>query len=242
MKEIIELNERIQHEAPQAVPKEFGFLLVTSEPGGEEELGALPPSIRRDLDELCEKLKRAMPDDFGFQISFEAHDPYLMVVYRDGAQTEGNCPLEWDPKRSIFEQLDAVNWNEQRAGVLARCQSFDVMKERAKDVKPRLPCTKEIQKAFRDEMREFVKTKRKDALRVHAMLFREDEGVKEETFEDMNSFCRELPNIMTVQDLVVTVVADGKPLPVERIESLKKQALKELEDMPISHAKALWKL
>jgi len=47
---------------------------------------------------------------------------------------------------------------------------------------------------------------------------------------------------MTVQYLVITIVDHGKPLARDRIEELKKQAIKELEDMPISHAKALGKL
>jgi hypothetical protein len=47
---------------------------------------------------------------------------------------------------------------------------------------------------------------------------------------------------MMEQYWVVTVVAGGKPLPVKGIDALKRQALKELEDMPISHAKALGQL
>jgi len=43
---------------------------------------------------------------------------------------------------------------------------------------------------------------------------------------------------MTVHHHVVAVIDSGEFLPAERIDELKTQALKELEDMPISHAKA----
>jgi hypothetical protein len=62
-----------------------------------------------------------------------------------------------------------------------------------------------------------------------------------ESFEDQASFRRDLPDIMTVQYLVIAVVADGKPMSREGLEILKKKAIAELEDMPNSRAKALGK-
>jgi hypothetical protein len=72
-------------------------------------------------------------------------------------------------------------------------------------------------------------------------MWRDDEGVKVESFDDQASFCRDLPDIMTVRFLVIAVVADGKPMSREGLEILKKKAIAELEGMPISHAKALGK-
>lgn len=92
-------------------------------------------------------------------------------------------------------------------------------------------------------MKEFVKAKRKDASKVHVLtwhLDREEQSAEE--FGDMKAFCRELPDMMTTHYLIITVVADGKPLSEQTIEKLKQQALKELQGMPISHAKALLKM
>ena len=51
-----------------------------------------------------------------------------------------------------------------------------------------------------------------------------------------------LPDMMTTHHLIISVLADGKPLAEKRIEQLKRQALKKLEGMPMSHAKALLKM
>lgn len=248
MKEIIELNRRIIAEAPEAVRKEFGFLMVCRGEDNSAVVSKLPVGIKGELEELCRKLDAAIPDDFEYQIVLGDDRADVLVVYNDGVQTQANCPMEWDEKRSIFDQLKEVDWGTERAEVLARCQSIDVLKEEAKDRPATLPSTKQLQKAFRSKMKAFVREKREDASRVHVMMYREDNGLnpecglKEETYGTVEEFARDLYNIMTVQYWVIAVVADGKPLPVMKIDALKKQALKELEGMPISLMKALGKL
>ena len=92
-------------------------------------------------------------------------------------------------------------------------------------------------------MKEFVKSKRKDTSKVHVLVWSEgDEVLAPEEFADMAAFCDVLPDMMATQHLIIAVVADGKPLPEQKIEKLKQQALKELEDMPMSHAKALFNM
>ncbi|MGO8699460.1 MAG: hypothetical protein ACLQVY_17275 [Limisphaerales bacterium] len=167
--------------------------------------------------------------------------PGLMIEYEDGSQTGFFQGHDWQPNRSIIEQLKEFNWEAERERALAGCQIFDAMKEDAKHLPSRLPSTKELQKAFRVEMREFYKAKRKASRGVHVLMWRDDEGVKVENFENQASFCRELPDIMTVQFLVITVIVNGRPLSRDELEVLKKKAIAELEDMPISHAKALGK-
>ena len=70
------------------------------------------------------------------------------------------------------------------------------------------------------------------------LLWDGDEMLLDREFDDMNELDRELPNIMPHMVQVLTVVAEGKPMPAEKIDGLKRAALKKLEDMPISHAKA----
>lgn len=242
MKEIIELNKRILSEALQAVPKDLGFIGIPREGLRPEELAALPSGIKANLDALERRLNSVIPDDFGYLIDVGHADPGLTIFYRDGAQTSVNCPIDWDENGSIFDKLGGIDWGAERSGALERCQEFDRMVEEAKHKPPGLPSTKELQKLFRDAMKEFVRTKRKDKSRVHVLMWREDEGEGGEEFKNMESFGRELPDIMTVQKLVITVVAGGKPLPAKQIDKLKREALKELRGMPISQAKALLKL
>jgi hypothetical protein len=207
-----------------------------------EELKRVSVALQAEIEAFRGKVNEVVPNDFNWTVSLSDDSPDFRIEYNDGPQTGFFHGHEWQSGRCIIEQLKEFDWEGERHEAISACQMFDDIRATAEHSPEGLPPTKEIQKAFRDEMKEFVKTKRNDASQVHVMLFRDDEGIKEETYDDMKSLCQELPDIMTVHYLVVTVVADGKPLPVERIESLKKHALKELEGMPISHAKALWKL
>ena len=95
---------------------------------------------------------------------------------------------------------------------------------------------------FPKAVAEFVGKKREDWTGVHVLLWNDEYGTHEERFENMAVLCRNLWDIMGRQIWVIAMIVDGKPLPVEKIEELKQQALKELEDMPISHAKELMQI
>ena len=248
MKEIIELNKRILREAPDAVPKEFGFIIVTRKEAPNDKVAALPASISADLEELRLKLNQALPDDFGYRILLGNTAPYFTITYSDGPQTEGNCPVEWDLERSIFDQLSGIKWDDLRAFALANGQIFDQMIEEAKKRPSALPSTKQLQKDFAPVVKTFVEAKQKDTSKVHVLAWCGDQlsngdlAVMTTEFAGMKAFCKVLPDIMATQQLIIAVMADGKPLPAQKIEKLKQQALKELKGMPISHAKALLKI
>jgi hypothetical protein len=248
MKDIIELNKRIMTEAPAAVPKDLGFIMVTRENAAGDELAALPDSIRTDLEALRQKLNEGMPDDFGYQIFLGNADPDLMIIYNDGAQTVVNCPMAWNKSQSVFEQLSGINWADQRRAALANGQIFDQMIEEAKHKPAALPSTKELQDVFAEPIRKFIKAKSKDASKVHVLAWHGDQlsngdlAVLSAELPDMKVFCKALPDMMAAQQLIIAVLADGKPLSEKKIEKLKQQALKELQGMPISLAKALLKM
>lgn len=238
MKEIIELNERLIEQLGKCFP-EGGLILGRYDQ--PDELTALPAALREDIEKLRGEINEVVPNDFTYSLDLGNDSPGLMIEYEDGSQTGFFRGHGWQPNRSIIEQLEEFNWNAEREQALAGCQIFDAMKENAKHLPSRLPSTKELQKGFRVEMKEFLKAKRRDLRGVHVLMWRDDEGVKVESFEDQASFRRDLPDIMTVQYLVIAVVADGKPMSREGLEVLKKKAIAELEDMPISHARALGK-
>ena len=239
MREIIELNNRLVGELGKC---SSDGVLTLGRDSQSEELKRVPVALQAEIEAFRGKVNEVVPNDFNWTVFLGDDSPYFMIEYNDGPQTGFFRGHEWQLGRCMIEQLKDFDWEGERHEAISGCQIFDDIRANAEHSPSRLPPTKAIQKEFRDEMKEFVTAKRKDASKVHVMLLRDDEGIKEGTYDDMKSFCRELPEIMTVHYLVVTVVADGKPLPVERIESFKKQALKDLEDMPISHAKALWKL
>ena len=239
MKEIIELNKKLTELLGECLPEDALVLDRCDQP---EELIRLPIELRDEIEQLRNQINQVVPNDFEYILCLGDDSPDLLLEYGDGAQTGFFRSHEWQPDRSIIEQLNGFNWDKEREQAIAGCQKFDAMKENAKHTPSRLPSTKEIQKAFRDEMKEFVRTKRKDSSKVHVMVWRDPEGVLEMSFKDVVSFIDELIDLMPTGHLIITVVADGKPIPVEKIELLKKKALKELEQMPISYAKALGKL
>lgn len=239
MKEIIELNDRLRRELGNCFPDGVLMLRRNDEP---EELKGLPVKWRGEIEALRVRINDVVPDDFSYTMFLGDDEPGFMLEYNDGPSTGSFGGNEWESGRRLVEQLKELNWMAERERAIAGCQMFDEIRAGAENSPSRLPPTKQIQKTFREEMREFVRTKRKDASKVHVLMWRDDEGMREEAYDNLESLCRELPDIMTVHYLVITVVAAGKPVSVERIEDLKKRAVKELEDMPISHAKALWKL
>ena len=238
MKEIIELNEKLIKQLGKCFSEGELVLRRNDQP---EELTRLPSALREDIEKLRREINEVVPNDFTYSFDLGNDCPNLMIEYEDGSQTGFFRGHDWQPNRSIIEQLKEFDWEAERRQALAGCQIFDAMKEDAKHLPSRLPSTKELQKAFRVEMKEFLKSKRKDLHGVHVLMWRDEEGVHEETFENMERFCRDLPDIMTVRLLVIAVVVNGKPLSRDGIEMLKKTAIAELEDMPISHAKALGK-
>ena len=73
---------------------------------------------------------------------------------------------------------------------------------------------------------------------VHVLLWQEYLGLHQETFGSVDDFARQLPDMMTCAYQVVAVVAEGRALPVAKIDRMKRSALEELKDMPISYALA----
>ena len=186
-----------------------------------------------------QKLNRAIPNDFGYVMSLGLYEPLFQLTYADG-QAEGNCPIAWDENRSIFYQLSELDWDQHRGGVLQNGAIFDDMRKLAKKLDPKFPKTKEIQKDFAAQVDVFYRTKREDVSRVYILKWRDDEGFSEEVYPDIKSLCDALIDIMTVQYLVLGVIAEGKPVPPSIIDGYKLQTLKELrKDMPISYVRAL---
>jgi|ERR1051325_1198 hypothetical protein len=238
MKDIIELNHRIIGHSERI--SDDGLLLGRN--GQPVELQDLPAKLQTEINVFRGKLNEVIPNDFEYTLCLGDDSPYLGLEFKDGAHTGFFRGHEWRLDTSIIEQLKQFDWDGERQQGMTGCQVFDELVANTKHLPGQLPSTKELQKAFSNEMKPFLKAKRKDDGMVYVLMWRDDEGIRQEPFENMESFCRQLPDIMTVQYLVITVVAEGKPLARAKIEKLKKQALKELEDMPISHAKALGKL
>ncbi len=234
MNELIELDRKVR----QHFGRELDDAIVLAPTDEPQELMDLPGGLRLEIEMLRGELGRIVPDDFSYAVSLGDGLPDLMVVYHDGPQTMTGCPHDWQPDRSILEQLRSVDWDSDRQGALSRCQLADGLVAEGAVRSPQIPSTEKLQKLFRRELKAFAAGYRKGAPGVHVLMCSEDEGFREERYAGMPEFSSELPDLMTVGFLVIGVVSQGRLLTVAAIEELKKTALKELEDMPISHARA----
>lgn len=240
MKEIIELNKRIMIEVPGIVPKGEDCLFVSRDGSSDPEVERLPRAIKADLDDLCFRLNAIIPNDFNYTLSLGKYDPGIMLEFRDGAMAFASCPESFDPKQSIIEQLALVDWEKHRKFGMQGGQLFDGMRELAKEIEPVPTPTAEFQNRFRDEVEAFQKTKRKITSKIYALVWRDDDGMREDALDGMESLERMLCDSMATGYVTVDVLVDGKPLGTKRIDEVKQKVLKEMkEDMPISFVRAM---
>jgi hypothetical protein len=235
MKEIIELNKDMLREIGAVLPEE-GLMLERNE--SPEELEAIPKKFREAIQDLQTKLNHTIPDDFGYFLYLGDREPDLMLHYDNGSMTTGGRGHSWMKSRSIFDQLRNLDWDEERKWAIQGSEQFDAIIAIAKELPVMVPRTKELQKHLAEPAKDYIKEKRRNASGVYALMWDGDQTLLDEHFSDVATFQRELPDIMTHMLHIVTVVSEGKPMPAGRIDRLKIAALKELEDMPISHAKA----
>lgn len=239
MKEIVELNKRIMIEAPGVVPAGEDCLFVSRDGKGDKEADSLPPAIKADLNAICERLNALVPNDFHYVLCLGDYNPAILLEFRDGAMAFATCGETFDPERSIYEQLEKVDWQKHREFGMKGGQFFDGVREMSKEVKPMLPSTSEIQQKFRNELESFAKAKRTGLKRIFLLKWREDEGVTEESCDSMKDLRGDLYDLMTCQYSIIGVIVDKKLLPPRKVDKLKRAVLEEMKDsMPISYVKA----
>ena len=93
-----------------------------------------------------------------------------------------------------------------------------------------LRSTKSLQRDFRETAREFIKEKRADAARIHLMYWDEEKKMMEVDFADGEALRTALPSFVARGAEVITIMARGEPLPIERIDALMAHAQKTLRE------------
>jgi hypothetical protein len=239
MKEIIEINNRLRADAKTELPPE-GITLYRDR--GTEELGQISPALRVEVLAMKAELERLVPNDFGYTLSLGEAEPSFSLEYENGPMTSAFRGHDWKIDESMFDQLQHLDWESERAWAISGTEIFDQLAEAAKHLPENIPSTEALRRAFREGVKAFVKDKRRDTSQVYVLAWSEDEGLQPQAYKQFEDFSRQLPDLMTCQYQVVSVVRDGKPLSDLETDELKRRALKELEDMPISHAQASGRL
>jgi hypothetical protein len=203
------------------------------------EVKKLSPSLRVDLQALRGELNKLVPEDFGYRVELGDEEPSLRLSYDNGPVTQFSWGQRVKSWLSLADQLNAINWAERRAQGVAGGEIFDRMQEAAKEAPENIPSTKRLQKKFREQTDAFLKVAKTDTRKVQALVVIDYFGVLEhENFEDLKSFTYELPNLMTCGYHVIAVVVEGRVVSAAEIDRMKRVAVDQLKDMPISYAQA----
>ena len=226
MQEIIALHEAILAlELEPPFEEGIDFSRDTISDGIE----LLPDELQARIESLQGAINAALPEDFDYYAILAFPDePASFSLDYDRMPAGGSLDGTFLPERSLIEQLQAVNWEEQRAKGRELREKMDGILRLNAIMSGPLRSAKAVQREFREEAKDFIKEKRRDAARVHVLYWDEKEGIMEAAFEDGAAFREVLPGLVVSRSEVITIVTGGKPLPVERIDALMGEAQKAM--------------
>lgn len=240
MKEIIELNKMILIDAPGVVTAAQGFLLVRRNCEGDEGIAKLPPGLKGKLEAICAQLDRLVPNDFNYSLILGDYNPDFRLEFCDGGMMTASCPEPFAPKKSIFKQLEKVDWDKHRSFGMSGSQFFDGLRMLSEITEPKLPLTAHIQQEFRNELEVFAKKQRTGPEKFHLLLWRGDEGVQEQGCATLKDVQGAFVDLMTCGYSIIGVLTDGKLMEPEKIDEIKLEMLQDMKkSMPISYARAV---
>ena len=228
MKEILALDEAIRALALDSLSEEE---IDFSRDVFGDGVALLPAELQTEIASLQQAINAALPDDFDYFVFVGTPDePPLFSLHYERMPAGGSADGTFQPDRPLIEQLQEVNWEAQRAKAAEFQQNLDRIVEMNQRTSGPLRSAKTLQREFREEAREFIKEKRVDAARIHVLYWDDESGMMEAAFDDGGALRETLPGLIARGSEIVVVVAWGKPLPVERIDTLKNEAQKTLRE------------
>ena len=229
MKELLALHEKILALPEDGRPEE-GINFSRAEED-QEGVDSLPEDLQAEVNALRGAINAVVPEDFEY-FAFAGdteEEPSFGLDYNRGS-AGGSHGGDLVPERSLVEQLRDFVWEERRNSASEHRQSMEDLVKLMDRLSRPPRAAKAVQREFREEMQRFVREKRGDASRLHLMYWDEEHEMMEIHFETAEELRDVLPGMIARGSEVVTVVAWGKPLPVERIDALMiqgQQALRE---------------
>ena len=228
MKEILALDEAIRALALDSLSEEG---VDFSRDVFGDGVTLLPTELQTEIASLQQAINATLPDDFDYFV-FVAFPqlPASFSLHHQEMPAGGSDDGSFQPERSLIEQLREVDWEEQRAKAEDFQQEVDDVMQLEERMSAPLRPTKAVQREFREDAREFIKEKRVDAARIHVLYWDEEEGLRELSYDEGGALRAALPDMIARGAEVITIVAGGKPLSVERIDALNQEAQRFLRE------------
>lgn len=230
MKEILALHEKILALPEDARPGGgVNFSRAPEENDGVEEL---PPELQDEVAALREAINATLPEDFDYFAFLHVPDgePAFDLLLEQMPVNGPENDLEFQPERSLVEQLRELNWEELRETARKNQETIESIEHLTQLMTEPLRPAKALQRDYREETKEFVRDSRKDDSKIHVLYLDEEKGPMKVAFDDGDKLRDVLPAMIAQRSEVFAVVAWGKPLPVERVDALNAQAQQALRD------------
>ena len=220
MKEILALDQRLTAQVGDSLPEEG---IDFSRDGASEALETLPELLRAEIEALRQSLNGVVPEPFDYFVFLAGEEGPAFSLHLNQMPT-GAPDGGFDPERSIIDQVRELDWEALRLRAEGQRGQMDQILQLLDQISRPLPSAKKWQRQFREEIKDFVREKRRDAGKIHVLMWDEAEGLMEGEHTDGDALRAALPGVIIQGGEVVAVVAGGKPLPVERIDALKAEA------------------
>lgn len=239
MNEILAVNDELRATFGDRFTDEK--VLTISADSDKGLIADLSDELRERIAQVLEQIAQEVPPDFGFELFLGEPEPLVEIKFDDGPATWAGSLVTPIPWLSVTDQFREYDWAGTRAMALSGAAVFNAIVEHSPEAPENIPATAELQAKFKKLTDAFHKAPL-DPGKVHVFQWDDMRGLHGETFESKESFVWELPNLMTCGYQVIAVLINGKPLSARQIDRMKRAALNELKDMPISYAKASGRL
>lgn len=206
-----------------------------------ENIPGLSPEQTRQIRQLLDYVDELIPDDFDFNIILDGDEPHFTLEYNDGPTCGSMLPLEFSTNEGFYHELANLDWEKEREKHLSGSQLWNILLEQANSRPSQRLSLKAIRRYMRDEIRAYHKAMRKERPPFSFLVTEGGEYggmhlVSYETPDSVEKLIEHLSNTVSFEYQLVSVCIDGKPLAVNEVERIAKQALEAMP--PISRAKA----
>lgn len=214
-------------------------MAMLSDKGYTEDTAHLPPNLREEVLALMTDLREAIPNDFGFTASFEFRGLEIAVEYQDGNSGAFGTRFRFTRRKSMFQRLRTVEWDELRADSIKQLAAFEDMVSAADDRPANIPNSKEAADRRMGELLPALakaKTQTPCPAFLLAVSREDDEPVEIESLPSEFRLHGAMGDCMATGYDILAIVENGTDWPYSKIEETKVKVIAELG--PISRAKA----